>query len=239
MSTGNPFSIGFRAARANLVPGLVIQAMMIGLVLTYYFFPPAHGAFQILADAKGRWGYAFSFTSSVIAAAILPALFDIAFLQRGRSARAVLADLAFLALFWGPEGMLIDAFYRFQGVMFGYHPGVATVLKKVFVDQFIYTPLFATPYTLVAYEFRKQGYRLSRIGHVFTAEFYRVHIVPALWAGWAVWIPVTGAIYSLPSLLQIPLFALALTFWVLMVAYITTRHQAAPAPAPMAEPIAD
>ena len=52
-------------------------------------------------------------------------------------------------------------------------------------------------------------------------------------------VPVTGAIYSLPSLLQIPLFALALTFWVLMVAYITTRHQAAPAPTPMAEPIPD
>jgi hypothetical protein len=51
---------------------------------------------------------------------------------------------------------------------------------------------------------------------------------------------VTGAIYALPSLLQIPLFALALTFWVLMISYITARHHGPePVAVPMPQPAND
>jgi hypothetical protein len=39
-----------------------------------------------------------------------------------------------------------------------------------------------------------------------------------------VWFPVCTAIYALPPLLKIPLFSLALTFWVLIFAYITSRR---------------
>ena len=112
----------------------------------------------------------------------------------------------------------------------------ATVFKKVLVDQFIYNPLFAAPYTVICYELKNQGFRWRRSRHAFTAEFYRTRTIPALCATWTVWIPVTSAIYALPSLLQIPLFALALTFWVLMVAYITSRpHIAPPVPGALIE----
>jgi len=240
VSTGNPFSIGFRAARANLIPGLIIQAMMVALVLAYYFFPPSRAFFQTLAVAKGQWGYAFSFASAVIAGAVLPVIFKITVLQRGRVTRADFADLLFLAIFWGVDGVVLDSFYRFQSIIFGAHADFSTVSKKVLVDQFIYNPVFAAPYTVICYELKHQGYRWSRSRHVFTAGFYRERTIPCLCATWTIWIPVTSAIYSLPSLLQIPLFALALTFWVLMLAYITTRpHTAMPVPAPLPEPIAE
>jgi hypothetical protein len=45
--------------------------------------------------------------------------------------------------------------------------------------------------------------------------------VPTLLATWAVWIPVVAIIYSLPLALQFPLFSLALTFWVLLLTYMT------------------
>ena len=223
MSSGNPFSAGFRAARANLIPGLVIQVLMVLLVLAYYCFPPAHGWFASLAAAKERWGYGFSYTSSVIAGAILPVLLTIAVVQRGRLNRGDLSGLVFLCLFWGMDGVIIDAFYRLQAVIFGAHADFSIVFKKVLVDQFIYNPLFAAPYTVACFEFKNQGYRLDRVRHIFTTRFYREQTIPALCATWAVWIPVTSAIYALPSLLQIPLFALALSFWALLVTYITAR----------------
>ena len=240
MSSGNPFSVGFRAARANLVPGLIIQAVMVALVLAYYFFPPSRSWFQVLAAAKARWGYAFSFTSAVIAGAVLPVLLKIAIVQRGRVTRANLPDLLFLGIFWGIDGVILDGFYRFQAVLFGAHADFPTVFKKVFVDQFIYNSLFCAPFTLTAYELKHQRYRWRRMGHAFTLEFYRTHTIPALCATWTVWIPVTSAIYALPSLLQIPLFALALTFWVLMLAYITSRHHApGTLPVPLPQPVRD
>jgi len=47
--------------------------------------------------------------------------------------------------------------------------------------------------------------------------------VPTLLATWAVGIPITAMIYSLPLALQFPLFSLALTFWVLLLTYMTNR----------------
>jgi hypothetical protein len=44
-----------------------------------------------------------------------------------------------------------------------------------------------------------------------------------LLATWAVWIPLMAIIYSLPLALQFPLFGLALTFWVLLLTYMTNR----------------
>ncbi len=84
MSSGNPFSIGFRAARANLVPGLIIQSAMVAVVLAYYFAPAARPWFEGLAAAKAHWGYGFSFVSSIFAGAILPILLKVLLLERGR-----------------------------------------------------------------------------------------------------------------------------------------------------------
>lgn len=222
MTSGNPFSAGFRAARANLIPGLIIQALMVILVLLYYFFPPAHAWFQVLAQAKSQWGYLFSFASAVIAGALLPVLLKCLTIQRGRLSRADLSELLFLCVFWGCDGVIIDAFYRLQAVIFGAQPDFPIVFKKVLVDQFIYNPLFAAPYTIACFEFKNQRYQWRRSRHIFTAHFYRTQVIPALCATWAIWIPVTSAIYALPSLLQIPLFALALTFWALLITFITS-----------------
>jgi hypothetical protein len=223
VTSANPFSAGFRAARANLIPGLFIQAMMVILVLLFYFCPPAKLWFQMLATAKARWGYCFSFSSSVIAGALLPAPLKCLTLQRGRLSRADFSELLFLSIFWGLDGMIIDAFYRFQAVIFGAQADFPIVLKKVLVDQFIYNPLFAAPYTIACFEFKKKGYQWRCMRHIFTADFYRTRTIPALCATWAVWIPVTTAIYTLPSLLQIPLFALALTFWALLITFLTSK----------------
>ena len=224
--SGNPFSAGFRAARANLVPGLLIQALMIAMVVAYYGWQPARGWFQVLAAAKASWGFGFSFVSAVIAGALLPAVLKWLTLNRGRFSREDWAELIFMCVFWGLDGTIIDGFYRLQGMIFGVQPDFPVVLKKVLVDQFIYNPLFAAPYTIACFEFKNQGYRPSRAAHIFTAKFYKEQVIPALCATWAVWIPVTSAIYALPALLQIPLFALALTFWSLLITYLTARPAA-------------
>src|SRR5437667_12724613 len=58
---------------------------------------------------------------------------------------------------------------------------------------------------------------------LFTWQHYRDKIVPTLLATWAVWIPLIAIIYSLPLALQFPLFGFALSFWVLLLPYMTKR----------------
>ncbi|HEX8685429.1 MAG TPA: hypothetical protein VF654_02980, partial [Pyrinomonadaceae bacterium] len=125
-----PLSVGLRAARANLVPALVIQAAVVSVVLAYYLWEPARAWLARAAELKREGGYLFSLVAGVLAGGLLPELLTVAVFQRWRVTRANLGGLAFGACFWGLMGMLVDALYRAQALAFG--PGVdfATVLKK-------------------------------------------------------------------------------------------------------------
>lgn len=225
-NASHPLLIGLRAARANLVPGLLVQAGMIALVLAYYFHGPTRDWLAELAGFKARWGYGFSFVASAIAGGVLPELLTLAVFQRGRLRRENAENLLFGMLFWGTQGMIVDGFYRAQACWFGSHADVATVLKKMLVDQFLYNPIFAAPFGLTMYEWKNRRYRLAGMSWVLTADFYKTRTLPALVATWGVWIPLVSMVYSLPSLLQIPLFNLALTFWVILFTWINRQNAA-------------
>ena len=225
-----PLLIGLRGARANLVPGLIIQAAMIMIVLAYYFYEPARAWMAQLARLKGEWGYGFSFVSGALAGGVLPELLTVVVFQRGRVRRENVGNLIFGILYWGVQGMIVDGLYRLQAVMFGAHVDFATVAKKVFVDQFIFNTLYAQPFGIAVYAWKNQGYRVAGLGRTLTWGFYKERTLPALMATWGVWIPLVSMIYSLPSLLQIPLFSLALTFWVILFTWINLQHKNAEPP---------
>jgi hypothetical protein len=210
-----------RAARANFVPGLIIQTVMIAVVVAYYFHPPTRAWLGLLAQAKQNGGIAFTICATFIAGAVLPELLNVLTFQRGKFRRENWNEFLFLAVFWTFNGLVVDGFYHLQVWWFGAQVSFATVAKKVFVDEFLYNPLVAGPFGMFCYEWKNQHYATAGMARAWTWTFYKNKTIPALFATWVVWIPVTGAIYSLPPLLQMPIFSLALTFWVMMFAYIT------------------
>lgn len=216
---------GLRAARANLLPGLLVQAVMLSLLLAYYFYPPTRNWLDQLAEIKARWSYGYSAVASIIAGAVIPEVLRIAVFQRGKPRRSNLANFLFAAPFWCFMGVTVDYFYRCQAVWFGAEAATAVVVKKVLVDQFLYNPLFAAPVTTWLYDWKNRGYKTAGIREFFTAAYYRDAILPALFATWGVWIPVVSILYSLPSLLQIPLFGLALALWVMLYTWMSEQRQ--------------
>jgi len=220
----HPLLIGLHAARANFVPGLIVQVAMVLFVLAYYFLEPARLWLAQLALVKERWGYGFSFVAGAVAGGVMPELLTVLVFQRGRVRRENVGNVIFGVLFWGSQGMVVDGFYRLQAWMFGAQADFLTVLKKVLVDQFVYNPLYAAPVGLAVYEWKNRGYRLAGLSCVLTRRFYKERTLPALVATWGVWIPLVSAVYSLPSRLQIPLFSLALTFWVILFTWINRQH---------------
>jgi len=221
-----PWHAGLRAARANLVPGLLVQGIMVATVLVYYFLPGSRGFFDELAAWKSRWGYAYSSVSAIVAGAFVPELLRIVLFQKGRWNRRNLGNLVFAAVFWGYSGMQVDFFYRMQAVWFGDGTDLATVVKKVLVDQFLYCPILAAPLSVILYDWRAAGFRRARLPGFFTPEFYLRGILPTLFANWGVWIPIVAALYSLPGLLQIPLFSLALSLWVILFTWMSEKRTA-------------
>ncbi|MCA1596057.1 MAG: hypothetical protein LC772_06500, partial [Chloroflexi bacterium] len=79
------------------------------------------------------------------------------------------------------------------------------------------------PYGVLAYQWKNSGYSFAALRQSLSFIYYREKVVPALCTTWAVWIPLMAIIYSVPLALQFPLFSLALSFWVLLLTYMTNR----------------
>ncbi len=223
-----PLTIGWQAVKANALPGLVIQGTMLAILLAYYFSPASAAILHKLAAFKQQHGIVFVIVASVCAAALLPELFVIVFFQRGQIRSQNFRDVLFTAPFWALDGVLVDLMYRGLGAWLGENPSVTVVAAKICVDQFGYNPFFAAPYGIWGYAWKHSGYSCSRLRPLLTWEYYRDHAVPVLIATWAIWIPLMAMIYSLPVALQFPLFALALSFWVLLMTYMTRRFAGKP-----------
>lgn len=221
-----PWIAGLRAARANLIPALILQALMFALLLGYYLHPPLTELMARLADLKLRWGFGYSALSAAIAGGIIPEIMRIAVFQKGKPHRANAANLLFTIPFWCGMGMLVDAFYRIQALVFGAEASPGVVVAKVLCDQFLYSPFIVTPITCWLYDWKQAGYRLANSRRFLTPAYARNVMVPVIFANWGVWIPIVAILYSLPSPLQIPLFGLALSLWVMLLTWISERRNA-------------
>jgi hypothetical protein len=101
-----PWLAGMRAARANLVPGLIVQALMLAILIAYYWHPPVRDWLNGLAEVKQRWSYGYSALASICAGAFVPELLRIFvfLLHRYQPGQHVAASLSLFAsvalLFW-------------------------------------------------------------------------------------------------------------------------------------------
>jgi hypothetical protein len=218
---------GIRAARANVVPGLIVQAAMLALLLAYYFFPPTTVWLDSLAALKSRWGFFYSVVASIAAGALVPELLRILVFQKGRVTAANGRNILFTIPFWSVMALCVDLLYRGQAIWFGNEATLEVVVKKVLVDQFIFSTIVSGPLTVWFYDFKNRGRHATSPRKFLTVAHYREAVVPVMFATWGVWIPLVSIIYSLPSLLQIPMFALALSLWVILYTWMSEQHHAA------------
>ena len=224
MTREAPWMAGIRAARANIAPGLLVQGMMLAVLLGYYYYPPTQDLLNQLAAVKQRWGYGYSAVAAIIAGAVIPEVLRVLVFQHGKLRRTNFSNLVFTVPFWCGMGLVVDLLYRCQAIWFGSEVTFVTVLKKVLVDQFLYNPLFAAPVTAWLYDWKNRGYPRDVLNEFFSGRYYRDVVMPTLFATWGVWIPIVCILYSLPSLLQVPLFALALSLWVILYSWMSEQR---------------
>jgi hypothetical protein len=218
-----PLTIGWEAAKANAVPGLILQGAMLAILIAYYASGTVAHALDRLAQYKQQHGIVFVIGAGIVAGAILPELFVIFFFQRGKPHAQNLRNLAFTIPTWAIDAILVDFMYRANAFWFGNVVTIPVVLAKILVDQLGYNPFFAAPAEVLVYEWKNDGFSWASVRRAFSWKHYRDKIIPTLLATWVVWAPLMAIIYSLPYPLQFPLFSLALTFWVLLLTYMTNR----------------
>ena len=226
---------GLRAIRANWRPFLLLQAAALAFVIAYFNVDALRGAMADLAAFRERVGVAFTMVAAAVAGAMLPEVAK-ALTQRGwRIDRAKLIDTGFLVVFFALNGLLVDRFYALLGVVFGEAETLGVIAKKALVDQFLFTPLLATPYVAAGLSIRRHGYSIAGAWREFArspARWYVARAVTLMLPGWCFWGPMVCLIYSLPGPLQVAMWAGAMGAWSLVMVFIGAEEPDAPVPPP-------
>ena len=161
------------AAKANLLPGLLLQCLMLAFFSLYIAHEGTRHFLGEVATVKQEAGYAFSFLSYAIAGGVMPELLRVAFFQSGKATRRNLWLLVTAAPFWGALGMVIDLLYRLQAAWFGTGHDWFTLLCKVLVDQFLFSPLLSAPLIVGWFLLRDEGFRPSAWKQIFGTQMRR------------------------------------------------------------------
>ena len=222
LSPEAPWHAGLRAARANLLPGLVLQALALALVLAYYWHAPTQRIVAHLSALRVDLGLVSGILSTGFCGGVLPFLY-LRYGPRG-GARLGWRQGAFLTVFWAYKGLEIDLFYRLLAWIYGEHHDVRTVILKTLSDQLIYCPAFAVPLTVLAYEWSEGGFSATKVAaDMRTPGWYGRRVLPMLLSSLGVWLPAVAIIYTLPTPLQLPLQNVVLCFFTLLLAHLA-RH---------------
>lgn len=223
----NALRVAAQGARANLLPGLLLQALMLVFLALYLMHEGTREVLGRIADLKQEAGFAFAFFSYVLSAALLPEILRVAFFQEGKANRRNLWNFLTAAPFWGLMGVLVDILYRCQIVWFGAGQDWQTILSKVAVDQFLFSPFISNTLTVGYFTWRDEGFRRGAARGIFCRGFFLDRVFPVQVAAWCIWIPAVSLVYFMPSELQIPVASLIQAFWVLVFLFINRPRKTA------------
>ncbi|MEM1442602.1 MAG: hypothetical protein AAGF67_09685, partial [Verrucomicrobiota bacterium] len=81
------------------------------------------------------------------------------------------------------------------------------------------------PVTALCYGWKRAGFSWNAYRPNLKPSHFLFQIASLLLSTWIVWIPATAIIYSLPLVLQIPLFNLVLCFFVLLISALAPKME--------------
>ena len=217
-----PWRAGLKIARSNLVPGLILQAVALTLVVAYYRDPSMRAALDHLTGWRRQFGVVFAMVTTGFFGGFLPVLYSKA--RRSSRSHYTWAQAAVLTAFWTYKGFEVDLFYRTLARIFGEGHDVGTIALKTVADQVFYCPLFAVPVSALVYEWVQCHFDTRHVvADMRSGTWMQRRLLPVLISNVGVWLPAVCIIYALPTALQLPLQNLVLCFFTLVIAEQTRR----------------
>lgn len=220
-TTDHPIRRGLHTARTIAPAGAVLLCVAVSILLGYHYVPAVTRALDAVAAFKLRSGFLFAVIATPIFGAVLP----IAVQQTMPRTRtdAAWRKLPYLIGFWAFKGAEVDLLYRLQAWAFGDNAALGTIMIKVFIDQFVYCPIWALPSTVLGYAVTDYGYNPRRMLRELGRGWYRRMILPLLVANWFVWVPAVAVIYCLKLPLQLPIQNLVLCLWSILLLVVVRK----------------
>jgi hypothetical protein len=218
-NTTSPIKRGLIAAKANVIPAIILQISALSIVLAYYFYQPFGEMLQKVSVYKESCGLLFPAISTTIFGAFLPFLMQ--FFQKNKAYHEKFSHLPILCLFWAYKGIEVELLYRLQAYIFGTEVTPSVVIPKVLVDQFVYNPVWAVHTIVIFYLWKDSGFNLREAIRQVKTNYVSDKFIPPLVSNWFVWIPAVSVIYCLPTPLQLPMQNIVLCIYVLLMTVLS------------------
>ncbi|HUB66266.1 MAG TPA: hypothetical protein VL981_02120 [Candidatus Methylacidiphilales bacterium] len=222
-----------RSIRQNWPAMLCLEAAMATVVAIYYLWP----AGSAMVTSYGIWLHSGGILATALAAALAGGVLSelsIVYIQNGGCWTKVHFErMLFNSVLFFISGSIVFEFYYFQAWVFGDDTGWRIVAPKLFVDQFVFTVFWATPYQALMTRWHALRYSASSLWRELGWNFVLERIVPILLTSWCFWFPCMGLIYSMPAVLQPALFIFGTAIWGLLMPAVARQERedfAAPAP---------
>ncbi len=202
---------------------LIIQALALGVVCSYYWIEGSSELFNHIARYKSSGGLLFAASTTIISGGLLPEC-----LKRGARPSGMpappMTELLHQFTMWGILGVIVDRFYAIQAQLFGIGNSPSTLLIKVLFDQFVFTPLIVLPFITSWFLLYEKKGNLKQWFEALTVKDILHRMLP-LWAtSLCFWPVMLLIIYSLPSALQFPLFLFGNAAYSILMIFIARRQ---------------
>ena len=209
--------LGWGGAKSNILPGAVLWAIGLVLVISYYQIHTIAEILDQLGDFKLRSSPWFAILSTALFGSLIPWLVQNLFLKGCE--KHPFRQVPWLLLFWGFHGWQVDWLYRIQAELFGNKIDFQTILKKTLVDEFIWVPFFAVWQLVLGYLFIEKDGSVKEFKAALKQKPFFDRVIPLMIANWVVWIPAVSLIYLFPLPLQLPLMNIILALWCLILTF--------------------
>ena len=127
MRLSEPVRIGVEAAKANVVPTVVLWGFASCLVLAYYFIPNVSVCFERVRGWQEAFGWKAVVVSRILFNGLIPGAFLLAVkeIRPRRPYATIFAQTVFGCVF----GLFCDAFFRLQSAWFGSGTEISTLVN--------------------------------------------------------------------------------------------------------------
>ena len=213
----------FESVRTYWPAIVVIQAVALGVVVSYYQLEGASGFFARVAGLKEDGGVLFVALTTVISGGLVPELLKRCFRPARVNAPGA-SELANQFFMWACLGILIDQFYRMQGSIFGEGTDIATLMTKMAVDQLLFTPFISLPFVVSCFMLHESGYRPRVWLERFSVKLMAYRVLPIYFICLSFWPVMLLVIYSMPQALQFTLYLFANSAYSILMIFAARRN---------------
>ena len=202
---------------------LALQTAMAFVVATYYCWPAGASLLARYATWQHSGGILAAAVATALAGGVLSELSRVYIQDKGRWTLTHVDNMVFNMVLFFICGGLVYEFYRWQAVWFGEGATWSVLVPKILVDQFIYSVVVATPLYTFAPRWHELRYSGTKLWQELDINFVTDRMLPVLVTNWMFWLPGVTLIYSMPSILQTPLFIFATAIWGLLLPAVTRQ----------------